>query len=93
MKKSKLTSQQLAGETLHQLMRVLTNDAFLKPESIQTLVDLVRESIKVTRTVAAAGVFLVKTQKQLALQLQVESENDGVEFRCQDWYYRNCPKQ
>jgi NitT/TauT family transport system substrate-binding protein len=71
-KEFKPTSRQMADETLHQLMRVITKDAFVKIESIQTLVDLVRESTNVTRPVRAAEVidfsFLEKAQKQLGLK-------------------------
>jgi len=37
-------------------MRVITKDAFVRPESVQTLVDLVRESTNVMPPVAAAEV-------------------------------------
>jgi NitT/TauT family transport system substrate-binding protein len=71
-KEFKPTSRQMANETLNQLMRVITKDAFVKIESIQTLVDLVRESTNVTRPVRAAEVidfsFLEKAQKQLGLK-------------------------
>ena len=57
---------------LTQLMRVISKDASVRPESVQTLVDLVRESTNVTRPVAAAEVidlsFLERTQKQLGLK-------------------------
>ena len=62
----------MANETLNQLKRVITKDAFVRPESIQILVDLVRESTNVTRPVAATEVidfgFLEKAQKQLGLK-------------------------
>ncbi|MGN6719651.1 MAG: hypothetical protein ACTHLX_19950 [Candidatus Binatia bacterium] len=61
----------MANDTLNQLMRVLTKNAFVKTESIQALVDVVRESTNVTRPVAATEVvdfsFLEKAQKQLGL--------------------------
>jgi NitT/TauT family transport system substrate-binding protein len=71
-KEFKPTSRQMANEMLNQVMRVITKDASVKTDSIQTLVDLVRESTNVTRPVAAAEVidfsFLEKAQKQLRLK-------------------------
>ncbi|HLN85528.1 MAG TPA: hypothetical protein VK200_03680 [Candidatus Limnocylindrales bacterium] len=72
VKEFKPSSRKMANETLNQFMRVITKDAFVRPESVQTLVDLVRESTNVTRPVAAAEVidfsFLEKAQKQLGLR-------------------------
>jgi len=56
VKEVKTSSRQMANETLNQLMRVITKDAFVRPESVQTLVDLVRESTNVMPPVAAAEV-------------------------------------
>ena len=57
MKEFRPPSRQMANETFNQLMRVITKDAFVKPESIQVLIDLVRESSKVTRPIAVSQVF------------------------------------
>jgi len=72
VKEFKPTSRQMASDTLTQVMRVMTRDASVSPQSIQTLVDLVRESTGVSRPVAAAEVidfsFLEKARKQLGLK-------------------------
>jgi hypothetical protein len=53
-------------------MRVITKNAFVKPESIQVLIDLVRENSKVTRPVPVGEVvdstFLEKAQRELRLR-------------------------
>ena len=50
---------------------VLTKDGYVKPESVQVLVDLARENAKVTRPVSAAEVvdygFLDKARKELGI--------------------------
>jgi hypothetical protein len=50
---------------------VLTKDAYVKPESVQVLVDLARESAKVTKPIAAADVvdysFVDKARKELGM--------------------------
>jgi hypothetical protein len=53
-------------------MRVITKDGSVKPDSIQVLIDLVRESTKVTRPVPVSQVtdfaFLERAQKELGLK-------------------------
>jgi hypothetical protein len=53
-------------------MRVITKDGSVKAESIQVLIDLVRENAKVTRPVTVNQVvdftFLEKAQKELGLR-------------------------
>lgn len=72
MKELKPPSRQIAGDTLGHVMRVITKDAFVKPESIQVLIDLVRENSKVTRPVQVGEVvdstFLEKAQRELGLR-------------------------
>ena len=72
MKELKPPSRQMASETLGHVMRVITKDAFVKPESIQVLIDLVRENSKVTRPVPVKEVvdstFLEKAQRELGLR-------------------------
>ncbi len=62
----------MAIDTLGDVIRVITMDAFVKPESIQVLIDLVRENSKVTRPVPVSEVvnstFLEKAQKELGLR-------------------------
>jgi NitT/TauT family transport system substrate-binding protein len=72
MKEMKPISPQMAKESFGQVMRVITKDAAVKPESIQVLIDLVRENTKVTRPVPVNQVFdsnfLEKAQKELGLR-------------------------
>ena len=72
VKEVKTSSRQMANETLNQFMRVITEDAFVRSESVHIRVDLVRESTNVTPPVAAAEVidfsFLGKAQKKLGLR-------------------------
>ena len=62
----------MANESLAQVMRVITKDGYVKPESIQVLIDLVRENAKVTRPVTVNQVvdftLLEKAQKELGLR-------------------------
>ena len=71
MKQWKMSDRRLAAETFHQVMRVLTRDANVKPESVQVLIDLARESAKVAKPVAVADVvdysFLDKARKELGI--------------------------
>lgn len=71
MKQFKLQDRKLAGEMLRHAQRVLTKDAFIKPESIQTLIDLARENAKVTRPVTIEQVvdytFVEKARTELKL--------------------------
>ena len=71
MKQWKVNDRKMAGEMARQVNRVLTKDASVKPESVQVLVDLARESAKVSRPVSAAQVvdysFVEKARKELGL--------------------------
>ena len=71
MKQWKVTDRKMAAEMARQVERVLTKDAYVKPESVQVLVDLARESAKVTKPVSAADVvdysFLDKARKELGM--------------------------
>jgi NitT/TauT family transport system substrate-binding protein len=72
IKEMKPITRQMAGESLREVMRVITKDGVVKPESIQVLIDLVRENTKVTRPVAVNQVvelsFLEKARKELGLK-------------------------
>jgi NitT/TauT family transport system substrate-binding protein len=72
MKEMKPITPQMANDSFGQVMRVITKDAFVKSESIQVLIDLVRENTKVTQPVAVRQVvdfsFLVKAQRELGLR-------------------------
>src|SRR5262245_9963066 len=71
MKQRRMTDRKLAAETFRHVTRVLTRDAYVKPESVQVLVDLARESAKVTKPVSAAEVvdysFVDKARKELGI--------------------------
>ena len=71
MKEWKVSDRKLAGEMFRHVDRVLTKDGYVKPESVQVLVDLARENAKVTRPVSAAEVvdysFLDKARKELGI--------------------------
>lgn len=56
MRQWRITSRGLAGEMFRHLTRVLTRDASVKPDSIQFLIDLIRENAKVARPVSVAEV-------------------------------------
>src|SRR5258705_13090529 len=56
MKQWKINDRKMAAEMSRQVSRVLTKDAYVKPESVQVLIDLARESAKVTRPVSVAEV-------------------------------------
>jgi hypothetical protein len=62
----------MANESFEQVMRVITKDGYVKPESIQVLIDLVRENAKVARPVTVNQVvdftFLEKAQRELGLK-------------------------
>ena len=51
--------------------RGLTKDAYVKPESVQVLIDLARESAKVTKPVSVSEVvdysFLDRARKELGI--------------------------
>ena len=61
----------MAAEMFKQVTRVLTKDAYVKPESVQVLIDLARESAKVTKPVTVSEVvdysFFDKARKELGI--------------------------
>ena len=71
MKQWKVNDRKVAAEMARQVGRVLTKDAYVKPQSVQVLVDLARESAKVTRPVNAMDVvdysFLDRARKELRI--------------------------
>jgi NitT/TauT family transport system substrate-binding protein len=71
MKQWKVSDRKMAAEMSRQVGRVLTRDAYVKPESVQVLIDLARESAKVTKPVTVADVvdysFLDKARKELGI--------------------------
>jgi ABC-type nitrate/sulfonate/bicarbonate transport system substrate-binding protein len=71
MKQWKINDSKMAAEIFKQVSRVLTQDAYVKPESVQVLIDLARESAKVTKPVAVADVvdysFVDKARKELGI--------------------------
>lgn len=70
-KQWKVTDRKLAAEMIKHVSRVLTKDAFIKPESVQVLIDLQRQNAKVTRAVSVADVvdysFVDKARKELRI--------------------------
>ena len=72
MKEMKPISRQMADESFGQVMRVITKDGSVKPDSVQVLIDIVRENTKVTRPVPVNQVvdfsFLEKAQRELGLR-------------------------
>jgi len=71
MKQWRVNDRWMAAEMSKQVSRVLTKDAYVKPESVQVLIDLARESAKVTKPVSVSDVvdysFLDKARKELGL--------------------------
>jgi len=71
MKQWRINDPRMAAEIFKQVTRVLTKDAYVKPESVQVLIDLARESAKVTKPVTSAEVvdysFLDKAGKELGI--------------------------
>ncbi|HXG53353.1 MAG TPA: ABC transporter substrate-binding protein [candidate division Zixibacteria bacterium] len=71
MKQWKVSDRRMAAEMSRQVGRVLTRDARVTPESVQVLVDLARESAKVSRPVAASEVvdysFVDKARRELGM--------------------------
>jgi NitT/TauT family transport system substrate-binding protein len=71
MKQWRMSDQKIATETFRHVTRVLTRDAYVKPESVQVLVDLARESAKVSKPVTTADVvdysFVDKARKELGM--------------------------
>ena len=55
MKQWRINDRKMAAEMFKQVTRVLTKDAYVKPESVQVLIDLARESAKVTKPVNVVG--------------------------------------
>lgn len=71
MKGLKLEDRKFANEIFKQRTRGLTRDASVRAEGVQALIDLQRESAKVTRPVSIAQVvdysFVEKARKELGL--------------------------
>jgi len=71
MKQWRINDAKMASEMLKQVTRVLTKDAYVQPESVQVLIDLARESAKVTKPVNVTEVvdysFLDKARKELGM--------------------------
>lgn len=71
MKRWKLTDRKMAESIFHDVGRVLAKDAVVTPASIQTLIDLARESAKVTRPIKVEEVvdfsFVDKARRELGL--------------------------
>ena len=71
MKQWRMSDQKMAAETFRHVARVLTRDAYVKPESVQVLIDLARESAKVTKPVSIADVvdysFLDRARRELGI--------------------------
>lgn len=71
MKQWKVSDRKMAAEMARQVARVLTKDAYVKPESVQVLIDLARDSAKVTKPVSVADVvdysFVDKARKELGI--------------------------
>jgi NitT/TauT family transport system substrate-binding protein len=69
MRQWKIGNREMAGEMFRHLTRVLTRDASVKTESVQFLVDMVRENAKVTRPVTVAEIadfrFVEKARKEI----------------------------
>ena len=71
MKQWRMSDQKMATETFRHVTRVLTRDAYVKPESVQVLIDLARESAKVAKPVTVADVvdysFVDKARRELGI--------------------------
>jgi NitT/TauT family transport system substrate-binding protein len=71
MKQFKLQDRKMASEMQRHVMRVLTKDAAVKPESIQNIIDLARENAKVTRPISIREVvdysFVERARKELGM--------------------------
>ena len=71
MKQWKVSDRKMAAEMSRQVGRVLTKDAYVKPESVQVLIDLARESAKVSKPVSVSDVvdysFLDRARKELGI--------------------------
>lgn len=71
MKQWKVNDRKTAAEMSRHVGRVLTKDAYVKPESVQLLINLARDSAKVTKPVTVAEVvdysFVEKAREELGL--------------------------
>jgi NitT/TauT family transport system substrate-binding protein len=71
MKQWKINDRKMAAEMFRHVGRVLTKDAWVKPESVQVLIDLQRENAKVTKPITVAEVtdfsFLDKARRELGI--------------------------
>jgi NitT/TauT family transport system substrate-binding protein len=71
MKQWNVNDRRMAGEMFRHVTRVLTKDAYVKPESVQVLIDLARENANVTKPISVSDVvdysFLNKARKELGL--------------------------
>jgi NitT/TauT family transport system substrate-binding protein len=71
MKRWKMTDRKMAESIFRDIGRVLAKDALVTPGSIQTLIDLARESAKVTRPIKVEEVvdfsFVEKARRELGL--------------------------
>ena len=71
MKQWKVNNRKMAAEMSRHVSRVLTKDAVVKNESVQVLIDLARDSAKVTKPITVADVveysFLDKARKELGI--------------------------
>jgi NitT/TauT family transport system substrate-binding protein len=69
MKQWRVNDRKMAAEMTKQVVRVLTKDARVNPESVQELIDSQRENAKVSKPVSVADVtdysFLEKARKEL----------------------------
>jgi NitT/TauT family transport system substrate-binding protein len=72
MKQWKVNDPKMAAEMYRHVTRVLTKDAHVKPDSVQVLIDLARESAKVAKPVSVADVtdysFVNKARKELGIE-------------------------
>jgi NitT/TauT family transport system substrate-binding protein len=72
MKQWKVNDRRMAAEMARQVSRVLTRDAYVKPEAVQVLIDLARENAKVTKPVSVNEVvdysFVDKARKELGMK-------------------------
>jgi NitT/TauT family transport system substrate-binding protein len=71
MKQWNISDRKMAVEMFRHVSRVLTKDAYVRPESVQVLIDLARESAKVTKPIPVSDVvdysFLNKARKELGI--------------------------
>jgi hypothetical protein len=71
MKRWKLSDRKTAEAIFEDVARVIAKDAVVSPASVQTLIDLARESAKVTRPVRIEEVadfsFVDRARKELGL--------------------------